>query len=70
MAKKTKQVSLYEKTMILRLAGSSKDELRTVAHNIHKTSAEHPLVLGGEKVHKVSISSSSLPTVKVFSGVA
>jgi hypothetical protein len=53
-SKKKNQISLFEKTMVLKLTGASEEELTAVAHSIHST--PYPLTIGGRAKRKVTIS--------------
>lgn len=62
-----KNICIYEKKILLRLAGEP-SELQRVAHDMHLFLGSHPLIKGGKNQRKVSISHvSNIPT-KVFEG--
>lgn len=67
-SRRNKTISLFEKTMILKLTGTNPRELQEVAHSIHSLS--HPHIIGGKSKRRVTVTcESSIPT-KIFDGRA
>ena len=63
-----KHIEMYAKRMDLTLCGANPAQIQAVAAQIHKTIADHELVIGGKTKRKVTISCHPGEPFKVFDG--